>query len=175
MQDDIRKTKAQLLEEIKQLRGRVLELEEARSASQGLSQLKTPPVGTGHKTILLAEDDATILRILTFLLHSSGYTVITAPNGREALRAFEENASKIDLVMLDVVMPELGGREVMDHILARGYNGPFLFSSGYSEDSIHTDFVIHEGLHLIQKPYGKETLLSAIRELLGEEGQDTAS
>lgn len=122
----------------------------------------------GNETILIAEDDAAILRILAKLLQRAGYTVITAGDGIDAVRRYEENAGKIDLVMLDVMMPGLSGREVMDRIQGLGAEVPFLFSSGYSEDAIHTDFVIHEGMHLIQKPYSQQVLLNAIRNVLDQ-------
>jgi two-component system cell cycle sensor histidine kinase/response regulator CckA len=98
--------------------------------------------------------------------------VLAASDGEDALRVFAEHAGSIDLVLLDVIMPKLGGREVMDQIQARAPRMRFLFSSGYSEDAIHTNFIIKKGLRLISKPYRKETFLSAVREAL-DTGKDT--
>ena len=120
----------------------------------------------GNETILVAEDDLAILKTLVMILRAAGYTVLDASNGTEALRLFEENAENIDLVILDVMMPGMSGKEVMNQIQIRGSRVPFLFSSGYSENAIHTNFVIHEGLHLIQKPYSKEVLLREVRQIL---------
>jgi len=120
----------------------------------------------GDETILVAEDDPAILRMLALLLESAGYTVLKASNGTEAFSLFLENSGAVDLVLLDVMMPGLSGREVMNLIKEKDSGVPFLFSSGYSIDAIHTDFVIHDGLNLIQKPYSREVLLREIRRIL---------
>lgn len=120
----------------------------------------------GSETNLVAEDEPAILKMLHVVLQAAGYTVLTAADGREALRVFETHADSINLVILDVMMPGLSGKAVMQEILARGRSLPFLFSSGYSENVLHTDFVIQEGLHLIQKPYGKDKLLLTVRQVL---------
>ncbi|MCC6487202.1 MAG: PAS domain S-box protein, partial [Candidatus Hydrogenedentes bacterium] len=108
-----------------------------RDAARDDAEAAAPVVG-GTETILVAEDDHAILRTLAMLLRGSGYTVLTAADGKEAVQTYKENADSIDLVMLDVVMPGMSGREVMTRIQAMGSNVPFLFSSGYSEDAIHT-------------------------------------
>lgn len=92
--------------------------------------------------------------------------MVTAADGVEALRVFEEHRDKIALVLLDVMMPGMSGRQVMDSIKEKRDNVQFLFSSGYSEDAIHTDFVIHEGLRLVQKPYSRQILLREVRQIL---------
>jgi CheY-like chemotaxis protein len=126
---------------------------------------ETPSAG-GTETILVAEDEVGALTIIERLLTVAGYRVLTACDGEDAVRTFEQHAEEIDLVIMDVVMPRLGGREAMDRILATHPRTRFLFSSGYSEGSIHTDFVINQGVRLIAKPYRKPVLLRAVRELL---------
>jgi len=135
---------------------------------------ETPPKG-GTETILVAEDEPFVLNLVAEILSTAGYTVLTACDGKEALCIFDEHSGAIDLVVLDVMMPGLSGREVMDQINARHSNAhapgaqrnlPFLFSSGYNENAIHTDFVIHEGLRLIQKPYSRTDLLREVRQIL---------
>ena len=120
----------------------------------------------GTETILVAEDDASVLKIIETTLRTAGYTVLSAANGNEALRVHEEHGNAIDLVILDVVMPGMGGQEVMDRIRSKKNGVPFLFSSGYSQDALHTDFVIDAGLRLMQKPYRRERLLSEVRRIL---------
>ena len=120
----------------------------------------------GKETILVAEDEKMVLDLVTRILKGAGYTVLTAQDGEEALRLYDEFSSKIDLLLLDVMMPKLGGRDVMDCIRAWHADAKFLFSSGYSESAIHTDFVIHDGFNLIQKPYRRVDLLRAVREVL---------
>ncbi len=120
----------------------------------------------GSETILVAEDDEMVRELVVRLLEGAGYTILSARDGEEALRVFEEHANLIDLAILDVMMPKLSGREVMDRIQSGYPCMRFLFSSGYSENAIHTDFVIKEGLNLITKPYHREDLLRAVREVL---------
>lgn len=120
----------------------------------------------GGETVLIAEDEHAVLRALSTVLRSFGYTVLTASDGIEALQVFEANAATIDLVIADMMMPGISGREVMNRVREQGFQTPFLFSSGYSADAVHTDFVVHEGLNLIQKPYRKEALLQEVRRIL---------
>jgi len=120
----------------------------------------------GTETILVAEDDEKILALASRLLHDAGYSVLTARNGLEAVRVFEEHADEIDMVLIDVVMPKLGGREAVNRILERSPGLPHLYASGYSENAVHTNFIQEQGLRLIQKPYQRETLLREVREAL---------
>jgi PAS domain S-box-containing protein len=121
---------------------------------------------TGTETILVAEDDPIVLDLVVRMLCSAGYTVLSATDGIEAVRVFEEHAGAIQLVILDVIMPGMGGRQVMDRILESHAGMRILFSSGYSETGIHKDFVLHDGIQLIQKPYSKGDLLRAVRQAL---------
>jgi CheY-like chemotaxis protein len=129
------------------------------------SRVEASAVG-GMETILVAEDEEMVRNVVTQVLRGAGYTVLTARDGEEALRVFEEHADGIDLALLDVMMPKLGGRDVMDRIHAKHPGMRLLFSSGYSEKGIHTDFVIKEGLRLITKPYQRTELLRAVRKTL---------
>ena len=126
------------------------------------------PVTGGRETILVAEDEPTVLKLITMILRHAGYTVLATADGHEALRVFEEYAGGIDLVLLDVMMPGLSGNQVMEQIREKHHGVRFLFSSGYSESTIHADFVIQEKLHLIQKPYSKAALLREVRQVLDE-------
>ncbi len=126
---------------------------------------KTHATG-GAETLLVAEDDPTILTMLENLLDISGYTVLTAADGEEALQVFRENAASIDLIVIDVMMPKLGGKAVMNRLRSEGYQVPFLFSSGYSEDMLHRDFAVPDGFNLIQKPHSRQALLSEVRRVL---------
>lgn len=125
----------------------------------------TPLAGTG--TILLAEDEASVRRFATLFLERSGYRVLTAENGAEAVALFQEQAEEIDLVILDVVMPVLGGRAAYEQMRAIRPELKALFTSGYSEDAIHKGFVLEEGLTLIQKPFRREEFLTVVHGLLG--------
>jgi len=124
------------------------------------------PAEGGAETILVTEDDEAILKLATQILSSAGYTVLTAKDGEEAVRVFKEHADEIDLVMMDVVMPRMSGKNVMDAILQKRPAMRHLFVSGYSPDAGHNDFIKEKGLHLLSKPYQAAALLHKIREVL---------
>jgi CheY-like chemotaxis protein len=129
------------------------------------TKIESLPLG-GNETILVAEDDDGVRELARETLMRAGYTVLLAKDGPAALALFKEHAAQIKLLLLDVVMPELGGREVFDQIHAEHPALPALFASGYSENAIHTNFVLQEGMKLIRKPYDTSALLRAIRTAL---------
>jgi PAS domain S-box-containing protein len=129
---------------------------------------KSAPAESGVETILVAEDDESLLRLATQILSDAGYTVLTAKDGEEAVRVFEEHADQIDLVMMDVVMPRMGGKEAIKRILEKRPALRYLFASGYNPDAGHNEFIKEKGLHLLNKPYPSAVLLSKIREVLNE-------
>jgi two-component system cell cycle sensor histidine kinase/response regulator CckA len=120
----------------------------------------------GDETILVAEDDEMLLRLATRFLSGAGYTVLTAINGEEAVRVFEEHADEIDCIMMDVIMPKMGGKQAMDLILKNNPTVRYLFCSGYSQDTGHNDFIKDKYQHLLSKPYQSAVLLRKIREVL---------
>ena len=129
--------------------------------------------GGGHETILLAEDDEKVRKLARRILEGAGYTVLAANDGEEAVALFEAHRAEIALLFLDVVMPNLGGKQAMERILEIRPGIPVLFSSGYSENAVHTDFVLHAGLKLISKPYAPELLLRTVREMLDRKKNET--
>jgi len=131
-------------------------------------ELRTDASPGGTETILMAEDNAMVRMMTESMLVQAGYAVLVAENGNQAVTMFEQNASNIDLLLLDVVMPELGGREAYDRIRETNSDLPVLFISGYSENAIHNAFVLEEGMHLIKKPFERNELLWKIRSLLDE-------
>lgn len=125
----------------------------------------------GHETILLAEDDQVVRDLAGTILRRGGYTVLAAGDGEAAVELFRRNADRVGMVLLDVVMPRLGGRAALERIRETRPGIPALFASGYSEDAIHTGFVLDAGLSLIQKPYTPNDLLQAVRRVL-DQGRD---
>ncbi|HPQ70898.1 MAG TPA: PAS domain S-box protein [bacterium] len=125
----------------------------------------TAPHG-GFETILLADDDATVRRVAIAMLQRAGYAVIEAGDGEEAIRILNERIAEIDLALLDMVMPKIGGRHVFDHMRSNGMHIPVLFASGYSTDAFHGDFKVDQNVGLIQKPYLRDALLHKVREIL---------
>jgi PAS domain S-box-containing protein len=126
------------------------------------------PAPGGTETILLAEDEEVVRDLCKTLLEYGGYTVIVAEDGAEAVRLFDEHADEIDMALLDVMMPKLGGGAVYEHIHQARPDIPVLFASGYSMSAIHTNFVLDQGLALIQKPYQCDELLRKVREVLDQ-------
>ena len=127
--------------------------------------IEGPAVG-GSETILLAEDDAMVRDLAVRFLENAGYTVLVAEDGRQAMTLFQEHAGQVDMALLDVVMPAMGGREACEKMRAVQPDLPVLFCSGYSENAIHSNFVLKEGLVLLQKPYARAELLRAVRAVL---------
>ena len=142
-----------------------------RAGRQGIrAEVKSEePVLGGTETILLAEDDETVRNFALRLLRRAGYRVLAASNGEEALDLFQRHQTEIALLLLDVVMPKLGGRAVYDEVRRLGSPVPIVFASGYSENAIHTNFVLDEGLELVQKPYARDVLLRSVRRALGQQ------
>ncbi|MFP4502979.1 MAG: PAS domain S-box protein [Candidatus Hydrogenedentota bacterium] len=125
-------------------------------------------VGGGTEVILVAEDDPGVRRLARSILDRAGYEVITAEDGEDALEKFRQNQDRIDLLLVDVVMPRLGGRELFERARALCPGVRALFASGYSENAIHTNFILHEGMHLIEKPFDRAALLRAVRRMLDD-------
>ena len=127
--------------------------------------IEAPPMG-GSETILVAEDDDTVRGLSRLILEKAGYTVLPTADGEEALRVFEERADEIDLALLDVMMPRLGGKGVFDKIHEQRPEMRVLFASGYSAGAIPTAFIVEEALRMIKKPYTADDLLRHVRESL---------
>ena len=141
-----------------------LPLSERPAESVGTKVEGAAPGGT--ETILLAEDDDMVRDLATRILQQAGYTLLAARDGEEAIGLFRQHRDHIDLLLLDVVMPRVGGHEVLAAARREKPEIKALFASGYSENAVHTNFVIHEGLHLVQKPFMRDTLLRSVRAVL---------
>jgi len=120
----------------------------------------------GSETILLAEDDLAVSRLTTRLLQKSGYTVISAGDGEEAIEIIERRFDEIDLVLVDVVMPKKSGKDVFQRYMELAPHGRVLFMSGYSVGVIDNVFLERHRLNFIAKPFSINVLLTKIREIL---------
>ncbi len=129
------------------------------------SEVKRHVLG-GNETIFIVEDNHQVRGLARLILKGAGYNVIEATDGVEALEIFRKHADGIDLVVMDVVMPRMGGKEVMKRIREINPGIRIVFTSGYSASGIHTNFILEEGLEFIPKPYSTEVLRSRIREVL---------
>jgi two-component system, cell cycle sensor histidine kinase and response regulator CckA len=125
-------------------------------------------VSRGHETILLVEDEAAILSIGTTMLERLGYRVLGAATPGEALRLAEQHSGEIHLLMTDVVMPEMNGRDLAKGLLALYPRLKRLFMSGYTSDVIAHHGVLSDGVNFIQKPFTMKILAEKLREILDE-------
>ena len=123
-------------------------------------------INRGTETVLVAEDDAQVRALIKEVLIGFGYTVLEAEDGADALRVFSENKEKIDVVILDVIMPKFNGKEIFDEIKKLRPDIRALFTSGYDANIIHKKGILKEDLPFISKPILPETLLNKLRELL---------
>jgi PAS domain S-box-containing protein len=123
-------------------------------------------VPQGTELILLVEDEAQVRVILKEILEGQGYHVLTASNGEEALSISQDLESDIKLMITDVVMPQMSGRELAERVLAVRPNLPVLFMSGYTDDAIVRHGLLDEKLHFIQKPFDSATIGRKVREVL---------
>jgi PAS domain S-box-containing protein len=133
-------------------------------AAIGTADQRMPDVGT--ETLLLVEDEAAVRASVRRLLEWHGYTVLEARNGADALRVYEANESNIDLVLTDVVMPEMGGHELVERLRARHPDLRVVFMSGYAERAFTSNGSIPSGTGYLEKPFTVETLMRRLREVL---------
>jgi two-component system, cell cycle sensor histidine kinase and response regulator CckA len=122
-------------------------------------------VATGCETVLVVEDEPAVRSLIGRVLRKHGYEVIEAENGRVAEALIESNGT-IDLVLTDVVMPEMGGRELAERIRRRKPDLPLLFMSGYTEDELVRRGVADGHTTLVEKPFSPVTLTRKIREAI---------
>jgi two-component system, cell cycle sensor histidine kinase and response regulator CckA len=130
----------------------------------GTATQQMPQVGT--ETLLLVEDEAAVRSSVRRLLEWHGYTVLEARNGAEALRVYEAHSEDIDLVLTDVVMPEMGGHELIERLRQRHPELRVLFMSGYAERALTHDGSVPSGTGYLEKPFTVETLMRRLREVL---------
>ena len=128
----------------------------------GRATPKLTPAG-GTETILVAEDDCDVRKFITHTLRDFGYQVIEAMDGEDAVRKFAEHQDRIQLVILDVVMPKMNGKEAYREICKLKTDVPALFSSGYTADIINKRGVLDEGINFISKPMTPHDLLAKVR------------
>ncbi|GAB6095620.1 hypothetical protein JCM14469_18720 [Desulfatiferula olefinivorans] len=123
----------------------------------------------GHETILLVEDEPSILKMTQRMLERLDYTIVTASTPGEALQKASEYPGQIHLLMTDVIMPEMNGRDLAKNILAIYPNINRLFMSGYTANVIAHHGVLDKGVNFIQKPFSKKVLAAKVREALDGE------
>lgn len=122
----------------------------------------------GDETILVVEDNPTILALTARLLEQSGYQTLTACTPSEAIDTARSHADKIDLLVTDVVMPDMNGRDLAKNLMTHCPDIKCLFMSGYTANIIAHQGLLDKGVHFIQKPFTASTLTAKIRETLAD-------
>ncbi len=121
----------------------------------------------GAETVLLVEDEPGVRELVLEVLESNGYKVIEAANGLEALAALEtESVPEIDLLLTDIVMPELSGFELAERVVGKFPKMPVLMMSGCTQDSTIPENITKKGFPFLAKPFSPESLLEKMREIL---------
>jgi CheY-like chemotaxis protein len=138
----------------------------AISHTEASVPVENSPAAGGNETILLAEDEVDVRELIRSLLEEAGYSVIEARDGEEAVEAFKAHADEIDLLILDVIMPRMNGKQAFDNIRHLKKDMRTIFMSGYNEEIIHKKGILKTGLTLMSKPILPTLLLSKVREVL---------
>ncbi len=124
------------------------------------------PMTGGSETILIVEDEDAIRRLTQRILQKRGYTVLAAAGGHEALALLANHGGPIHLVMTDVVMPGMNGRQLADRLAKSHPDTKILFASGYTDDAIMHHGVLDPGTNFLSKPYTVEDLTRKVRTVL---------
>jgi two-component system, cell cycle sensor histidine kinase and response regulator CckA len=143
-----------------------------------LLEAPSPPSGqdlegnpsAGSETLLLIEDEGSILTLVQSMLKMLGYRVLTAKSPTEAIRIAENMGAAIHLIITDVIMPEMNGKALADRLRLMHPGLKCLFMSGYTADMIAHWGVLEEGVHFIQKPFGLKDLGAMVRKVLDQDG-----
>lgn len=124
------------------------------------------PMPGGSETILLVEDEDAVRGLARKVLEHAGYNVIEATRGEEAIRLCTEGVQSIDLLLTDVVMPGISGKEVADHLSALLPGLKVLFMSGYTDEAIVHHGVLDSNIEFIEKPFTPVALAKRVRKVL---------
>jgi signal transduction histidine kinase/ActR/RegA family two-component response regulator len=125
-----------------------------------------PALARGDETVLVVEDEDAVRRLARRILESVGYRVITAANGGEALLQCERHGADIALLLTDVIMPQMSGRELADRLSREYPHLRILFMSGYTDEAISQHGLCEAEVDLLQKPFSAQALLKKVQRVL---------
>ncbi len=144
----------------------------ADKVTQMQKEGQVQPIRCGCETVLVVEDESTILQLTAMMLKRQGYTVLTASSPGEAIRLAGKYLGDIHLLITDVVMPEMNGRDLARNLLTYYPDLSHLFMSGYTANVIAHHGVLDDGVHFIQKPFTNQDLADKVREAIDSEQED---
>ena len=125
-----------------------------------------PPPVDNHTTILAVDDDLAILNLVHHVLHEAGYHVLVANGGWDAIREFESSGQSVELLLTDVIMPDLTGPVLAERLRSQKPDLRVLFISGFHDADLVQRFVTRKGFTLLPKPFTVGALLRVVREAL---------
>ena len=143
----------------------------AEGTAEEAKEAASPSSGRGSETVLLAEDEDGVRTLVSGMLRMRGYTVLEARNGLEALQIVERAQARVDVVLTDVIMPNLSGRELADRLATRMPDVPVIYMSGYTNETIVQYGVLDSGRPFLQKPFSAAALTQLIRHVLDNRGR----
>jgi DNA-binding response OmpR family regulator len=126
------------------------------------------PVQGGCETVLLVEDEPTLLEMIKRTREKHGYAVLAAAGPQEAIALPKAHSGNIRVLLTDVVMPQMNGRDLRERICGLHPGARTLFMSGYTADIIAHQGIVHDGLAFIQNPFAKKDLAAKLREILAQ-------
>ena len=139
-----------------------------------MAQHDGPPTHNGETSLLLpgrgelilvVDDDEKLLRALARMLRSLGFSVLTAPNGADALEVIQACSTPIEVILVDLVMPRMGGKELVDRLAQKGVIPGVIYMSGY-DDPAQMSPVLRSGAPLLHKPFTLHALVVVLRSVI---------
>ena len=121
---------------------------------------------SGTETVLIVEDEASLRELMCSVLQTAGYKVLKATNGLEGLRMFRESQRPIHMVITDVVMPKMGGSEMVSELIQMGMEAEVLYVSGYTNDALQHRGILDKGIEYLSKPFSPAQLNRRVRGIL---------
>jgi PAS domain S-box-containing protein len=146
------------------------QVDEGAAVEPGMTEAER--IARGTETVLMVDDDDGLRELIEETLELEGYTVLAARNGQEALELCARRERPVDLLITDVVMPELSGRELAERLTAKCDELKVLYMSGYTDDAVVRHGVLEEGTFFLQKPFTLDALARKVRAVLDEQPKD---
>jgi CheY-like chemotaxis protein len=143
--------------------------------AEELPEAESPPLPAVQETVLVVEDEDALRELAREILEMHGYDVVEACNGQDALRVYDQREGGIDLLLTDVVMPVMGGRELARHLEKRQPGLKVLYVSGYTDETAIREGKLEPGAEFLAKPFSPDDLASKIREVLHREDPPIAA